>query len=236
MIRRNGNKRKAKIIKYQIKGMGFTKFITINKIRGAVFDMDGTLTDSMGGWNEIYAELTKYLKIELPQGFMMKVNHIPMRERVKVIIKEFRLNADENEVYAYWVERAAGYYESVFKIKPYMLETLQMLKSLNIKTAIATASDRLCAEAFIKSNRLAEYIGSVTGLDEVNRPKSFPDIYLKAAQKLGVQPYECIVFEDALTAIKAAKSGNFKVCGVQDDCSKYDEQEIRNYSDFILGF
>ncbi len=216
--------------------MGFTEFITTNRIRGAVFDMDGTLTDSMGGWNEIYAELTKYLKIELPQGFMMKVNHIPMRERVKVIINEFHLPAEENEVYAYWVERATGYYKSVFTIKPYMLETLQTLKSLNIKMAIATASDRRCAEAFIKSNRLAEYIGSVTGLDEVSRPKSFPDIYLKAAQKLGVQPYECIVFEDALTAIKGAKSGNFKVCGVQDDCSKDDEQEIRNYSDFILGF
>lgn len=213
-----------------------TEFITTNNIRGAVFDMDGTLTDSMGGWREIYAELTKHLKIELPQGFMMNVNHIPMRERVKVIIKEFHLNADENEVYAYWVERAAGYYESVFKIKPYMLETLKTLKSLNIDMAIATASDSACAQAFIKSNHLAEYIGSVTGLDEVSRPKSFPDIYLKAAKKLGVKPFECIVFEDALTAIKAAKSGNFKVCGVQDDCSKDDEQEIRNFSDLVIGF
>lgn len=212
------------------------KFITTNNICGAVFDMDGTLTNSMGGWNEIYAELTRYLNIELPQNFMMKVNHIPMRERVKEIIKEFHLNVDENEVYAYWVERAAGYYENVFEIKPYMLDTLQTLKSLKIKITIATASDKRCAEAFIKSNRLSEYIGSVTGLDEVDRPKSFPDIYLKAAQKLGVQPYECIVFEDALTAIKAAKSGNFKVCGVQDDCSKDDEEEIKKHSHLVLGF
>lgn len=216
--------------------MRLSKFIKENKIRGAVFDMDGTLTDSMGGWCEIYAELTEYLKIELPQGFMMKVNHIPMRERVKVIIKEFHINADENEIYDYWVERAAGYYESVFKIKPYMLEMLQTLKSLKIDMAIATASDSVCAQAFIKSNHLAEYIGSVTGLDEVSRPKSFPDIYLKAAEKLGVNPFECIVFEDALPAIKAAKSGNFKVCGVQDDCSKDDEEEIKNHSDLVIGF
>lgn len=213
-----------------------TYIITTNKIRGAVFDMDGTLTDSMGGWNDIYAELTSYLNVRLPQGFMMKVNHIPMRERVKVIINEFHLNADENEVYEYWVKRAAWYYEKVFTVKPYMLETLQTLKSFNIKMAIATASDSACAKAFIKSNNLAEYIRSVTGLNEVSRPKSFPDIYLKAAEKLGVQPFECIVFEDALTAIKAAKSGNFKVCGVQDDCSAKDEEEIKNYSDLVLGF
>lgn len=213
-----------------------TNFIKSNDIKGAIFDMDGTLTDSMGRWSEIYAELTNYLNIELPQGFMMKVNHIPMRGRVKVVINEFNLNADESEVYAFWVKRAARYYESVFTIKPYMFDTVKELNALGVKMAIATASDKACAEAFIKSNNLTEYIGSVTGLDEVSRPKSFPDIYVKAAQKLGVNPSECIVFEDALTAIKAAKSGGFKVCGVQDDCSKCDEEQIKTISDFILGF
>jgi len=218
------------------KNMLLSDFIKANKIKSAIFDMDGTLTNSMGGWSEIYAELTSYLKIELPQGFMMRVNHIPMRERVKVIINEFYLGADESEVYAYWVKRAARYYESVFKIKSYMLETVKELNSLGIKMAIATASDRACAEAFIRSNNLTEYISSVTGLDEVSRPKSFPDVYIKAAKKLGENPSECIVFEDALTAIKAAKSGGFKVCGVQDDCSKNDEEQIKTISDFVLGF
>ncbi len=216
--------------------MSIKDFIKANKIKGAIFDMDGTLTDSMSRWHEIYAELASYLNIELPQGFMMKVNHIPMCERVKVIIREFNLNVDESEVYAFWVKRAAGYYESVFKIKPYMLEAVKELNALGVKMAIATASDRACAEAFIKSNNLTEYISSVTGLDEVGRPKSFPDIYEKAAKKLGVKPSECIVFEDALTAIKAAISGGFKVCGVQDDCSESDEEQIKSISDFVMGF
>ncbi len=216
--------------------MKLSNFIKANEIKGAIFDMDGTLTDSMGGWHKIYTELTSYLNIELPQGFMMKVNHIPMRERVKVVINEFNLNADENEVYAFWVDEAVKYYESVFKIKPYMLEAVKELNALGVKMAIATASDSVCAEAFIKSNNLTEYIRSVTGLDEVNRPKSFPDIYVKAAIKLGVNPSECIVFEDALTAIKAARCGGFKVCGVQDDCSKCDEEQIKKISDFVLGF
>ncbi len=216
--------------------MQLSNFIKANEIKGAIFDMDGTLADSMGGWSEIYAELTSYLEIELPHGFMMKVNHIPMHERVKVIIREFNLNVDESEVYAFWVKRAAGYYESVFKIKPYMLEAVKELNALGVKMAIATASDKRCAEAFIKNNNLTEYISSVTVLDEVHRPKSFPDIYIKAAQKLGVKPSECIVFEDALTAIKAAISGGFKVCGVQDDCSKRDEEQIKAISDIVLGF
>lgn len=216
--------------------MNVSDFIKVNRIKGAVFDMDGTLTDSMARWGEIYAVLSEYIKTELPQGFMMKVNHIPMRGRIKEIKCQFLLDFDENKVYSYWVSKAAEYYEKVFKIKPYMLGTLKELSALGVKCGIATASDKACAEAFIKSNNLQEYFDGITGLDEVCRPKSFPDIYIKAAEKLGVQPSECIVFEDALTAIKAAKSGGFKVCGVQDDCSAKDSREIIAVSDLNLGF
>lgn len=216
--------------------MDITEFIKARGIKGAVFDMDGTLTDSMKRWSEIYADLSEYIKTEFPQGFIMKVNHIPMRGRVNAIKDEFMLNFDENEVYNFWVGKAVWYYEKVFKIKPYMLETLKELNACGVNCAIATASDKSCAEAFISSNNLGGFIGSVTSLDEVSRPKSFPDIYIKAARKLGVQPSECIVFEDALTAVKAARAGGFKVCGVQDDCSVKDSDEIKAVSDFVLGF
>lgn len=216
--------------------MELEEFLKANKIKGAIFDMDGTLTDSMVRWSEIYAVLSGYLDIEFPREFMMKVNHIPMRERVKEIKDEFSLDFDVDGVYTYWLDKTKKYYENVFKIKPYMLETLKVLSSYGVKCGIATASDSRLAEAFIESNGLEKYMSSVTGLGEVTRPKSFPDVYLKAAEKLGVQPYECIVFEDALTAVKAAKKGGFYVCGVQDNCSANDEENIKSISDFTMGF
>lgn len=216
--------------------MGLSEFIKTNNIKGAIFDMDGTLTDSMGRWSEIYAMLIDYLKIELPQGFTMKVNHIPMRKRVGEILKLLSLDFCEEEVYSFWIEKTVEYYNKDFKTKPYMLEALKTLKEQNVVMAIATASDIRCAEAFIKSNNLTEYISIITGLEEVSRPKSYPDIYLKAAKRLSVDPSECIVFEDALTAIKAAKVGGFLVCGVQDDSSRCDEEQIKKISNFIMGF
>lgn len=216
--------------------MGLSEFIKTNNIKGAIFDMDGTLTDSMGRWSEIYAMLIDYLKIELPQGFTMKVNHIPMRKRVGEILKLLSLDFCEEEVYSFWIEKTVEYYNKDFKTKPYMLEALKTLKEQNVVMAIATASDIRCAEAFIKSNNLTEYISIITGLEEVSRPKSFPDIYLKAAERLGVDPSECMVFEDALTAIEAAKVGGFLVCGVQDDSSGCDEEQIKKISNFIMGF
>ena len=84
--------------------MGLSDFIKTNKIKGAIFDMDGTLADSMGRWSGIYAALTDYLKTELPQGFIMKVNHIPMRKRVGEILKLLSLDFCEEEVYSFWID------------------------------------------------------------------------------------------------------------------------------------
>lgn len=211
-------------------------FVKSNGIRGAIFDMDGTLTDSMSGWVDIYAVLSRQLGVELPKEFLMKYNHFSMRNCAEVIVRELSAEADAQAVYERWLAEAVKFYENVFRIKPYMLETLKALNALGVKCAIATASDRACAEAFIESNRLQDDIVGCTSLDEVSRPKSFPDIYLKAAEKLGLKPAQCIVFEDALIALRSAKNGGFYVCGVQDGASAKDEAEIKKLSDITLGF
>lgn len=216
--------------------MDISEFIKANSIKAAVFDMDGTLTDSMKRWNEIYRILFDCFGLDVPCEFMMRFNHIPMQRRVNVIAEELSLNVNVQAVYEHWLEGAIAYYKNVFKIKQYMLEMLKILNGYGIKMAIATASDRCCAQAFMESNGLQEYISFITSLDEAERPKSFPDIYFKAAEKLGVRSCECLVFEDALTAIRGAKSGGFRVCGVQDDCSASDEEKIKGISDITLGF
>lgn len=215
--------------------MTITEFVEKKHIKAAVFDMDGTLTDSMTRWAEIYAVLSEYLGGRLPDEFLMRYNHLSMRRRVEELAKE-TAGFDADTLYKKWLAATVKFYENVFRIKPYMLETLKGLNALGVRCAVATASDCACAEAFINSNNLGAYICGVTSLDEVARPKSFPDIYLKAAEKLRVKPFECIVFEDALTAVKSAKSGGFYVCGVQDDCSIKDEAEIKRLSDTVLGF
>ena len=216
--------------------MDIIEFVKQKKVKGAIFDMDGTLTDSMAGWKDIYAALSVHLGVRLPDEFLMKYNHVSMRQCTEIVVNDLAPEADAKNIYEKWLSDAVKYYENKFKVKPYMLETVKALNALGIKCCIATASEKACAKAFVRSNNLEEYICGITSLDEVTRPKSFPDIYLKAAEKLGFEPNGCVVFEDALTAVKSAKSGGFWVCGVQDDCSAKDEAEIKSLSDIVLGF
>lgn len=216
--------------------MELNNFLREKEVAGAVFDMDGTLTSSMQGWKNIYACLERLLNVKLPPDFMMRVNHLPMKERVEVIANQFSLNIDIAKIYPQWLNFALGYYRDVFKIKPYMSDVLASFRAAGLPMAIATASDGLCAQAFIKGNNLEGYFAAVTSLSEVSRPKSFPDIYLLTAQKIGVAPSHCLVFEDALAPLSGAKSGGFLICGVQDDASAADEVQIRRISDLTLGF
>ena len=216
--------------------MELDDFLREREVTGAIFDMDGTLTSSMQGWNNIYACLERLLNVKLGPDFMMRVNHLPMKERVAVIAGQYSLNIDVAKVYPQWLSFALGYYRDVFKLKPYMRAVLASFRAAGLPMAIATASDGLCAQAFIKGNNLEGRFVAVTSLSEVSRPKSFPDIYLLSAQKIGVAPQHCLVFEDALAPLLGAKSGGFLICGVQDDASAIDEGQIRRISDLTLGF
>lgn len=211
-------------------------FIAERNIKGAIFDMDGTLTDSMERWREIYAELEKILGVKLPETFLMRVNHLAMSARHKLIIDELSLAAEPDKVYAKWLEKALGFYRREFKTRPYMPQILDILQKCGVRCCIATASDKRCAEAFIESNNLQKYFSFAVGLDEVKRPKNYPDIYIEAARRLGVENTRCLVFEDSLTALKSARAGGFKVCAVQDNSSARDREEIIKISDITCGY
>lgn len=216
--------------------MQLSEFLKEGKIRGAVLDMDGTLADSMPLWNGFYGLLAERLKIRIPPEFLMRANSLPMQKRMPLIFREFSLQGDADAVYEEWSARVVESYRSRVNLKPFMLQALQTLRAAGVKIAAATASDKRCAFAFFERYGISDFFSAVVDVSEVRRDKSFPDIYLKAAQILGVQPSECLVFEDTLTTVKSAKSGGFSVCAVQDAFSASDESEIRRLCDFELGF
>lgn len=82
------------------------EFVIANEIKGAIFDLDGTLTDSMSKWSEIYGVLADFLQVNLPDDLTVKLNCIPMQKRVEKLAEELLLNIDTAELYEIWLKRA----------------------------------------------------------------------------------------------------------------------------------
>jgi len=209
----------------------------LNGIKAAIFDMDGTLIDSMGVWNKIDIDFLQKRGFKVPENLKSSIEHLTFIECAEYFKKNFVLQDTLQEIMAEWSEMAKNEYEYNIKLKPGVKEYLNLLKSLGIKISIATSNTLSLIEKVLKSNDIYCFFDSITTIEEVTRGKNFPDIYLLAAKKLGVLPKECIVFEDILPAVLGAKAAGMKVVGVNDAYSDYQQEDIMKHADkYIFEF
>ncbi|WP_455538059.1 HAD family hydrolase [Terrisporobacter sp.] len=203
----------------------------------AVFDLDGTIIDSMDVWEKIDVGFFAKRNLNMPNDYMEKINNMSFEESAKYTIKRFNLNEGEIDLIEEWNEMAVYEYTHNIKLKPNVKAYLEKLKENNIKIALATASPKELYEPVLKNNKIFDYFDAFTSLEEVKKNKSYPDIYLLAAKKLKVNPRDCVGFEDILVGIKNMKKINFKVVGVYDKHSSNEIEDIKKNCDkFIYDF
>jgi len=209
----------------------------LNKIKAAIFDMDGTLIDSMHVWTKIDHAFLVKRGFQVPTDLKEQIQHLTFIECARYFQTNFALTSSLEEIMAEWNEMAIDEYEYNVKLKPGAKEYLSHLKYLGIKISIATSNSLSLIERVLKSNEIYHLFDSITTVDEVVRGKDFPDIYLLAAKKLGIPPVECLVFEDILPAVLGAKAAGMKVIGVHDTYSDYQQEEIMKHADkYIFEF
>ena len=210
------------------------EFLDQKNIKGAIFDLDGTLVDSMGVWHRIDDEFLGRRGFPADETYKQAVKTMKYETAAHYTIKRYGLSETPEEVMAEWDSMALHEYRYNIKCKPGAAEFLQNLKQRGIKIALATVSHRALLEAVLKGNGIFELFDALTDVTQVNRGKEEPDLYLFAAAQLGLEPQECMVFEDVLLGIDSAKRGGFYTCGVKDHSSKTEEQEIRRRADRFL--
>jgi HAD superfamily hydrolase (TIGR01509 family) len=133
-----------------------------------------------------------------------------------------------------WNDMAAYAYGHTVQMKPSAKEYLMTLRERGVKLAIATSlSAELCAPA-LRNNGIDNVFHAICRTDEAEYGKSRPDVFLLAAQKIGVPPGDCLVFEDILAAVKSAKSAGMSVCAVYDKTSHNDWEEIKKAADYAI--
>ena len=139
-------------------------------------------------------------------------------------IKTLDLPDRPEELIAEWDGMAHDIYGNGVTLKDGAGEYLRRLKRSGVKLGVATALTAYLYEPVLRHNGIYELFDAFVSSYEVGRSKAFPDIYLLAAERIGVKPADCMVFEDIRTGVLGAKAGGFTTCGVYEPWS-FDEQD-----------
>lgn len=205
---------------------------TITTSKGMIFDLDGTLLDSMQVWNQIDIEFLTKRGIKIPDDYIETIKDMEFIQVATYTIERFHLKETPENLLQEWQELAIYHYANTIKLKPYVKEFLISLT--NTKIGIATSlSKELCIPA-LKNNGIYDIFDSLTTTNEVKRGKEYPDVYLLEANKLGLKPCDCVVFEDSLVAIQGANKGGFFTVGVYDESSAHQKDNILKESDYYI--
>lgn len=204
------------------------------KFVGYIFDLDGTLLDSMQLWLDIDRAFLRELGFEADDDYSHAVKSMGYEAAAQYTVDRYLLDLSAEEVMRRWQEMSFIAYDRHVDLKPGALDYLHTLKTQGKRLGIATALNQTHIEAALNRHAIKHLFDTITMLSEVHRGKGHPDIYLLAAQRLGIHPSHCIVFEDILSGIKGAKKGGFTVCGVFDASSEKDWTEIGAYADLTI--
>ncbi|MBE6629788.1 MAG: HAD family phosphatase [Ruminococcaceae bacterium] len=207
------------------------------KIKGAIFDCDGTLVDSLGFWKIFYEMLgEKYFG---DKTFWPKTedDHAMRTQNVaflgQLLHEKYGVGKDGEEIRDYFYERFTWYYDEVVPLKPGVAEFLASLKRHGVKICVATASELDIVKKILKRHNVAQYFDGIVSCTEAGAGKDKPDVFFAAEKFLGTPHKETWVIEDSALAIETAKKAGFPVVGVYD-VNGVEQDRAKELSDIFL--
>ena len=207
----------------------------LRNIDAIIFDIDGTLVDSMHIWTDIDDIFLEKYHLEEPENFHEGMEGKSYSETAQYFLDLFpELPHTKEELEAEWHEMAFEIYTKELELKKGAYEFIVTMHKAGIKLGIATSNSRDLAEGLLMNTGVWQYLDAVWTSDEAKAGKPAPDVYLRVAESLGVDPSRCLVFEDVPNGILAGKNAGMKVCAVEDPFSKPQEALKRQLADYYI--
>lgn len=204
-------------------------------LKGAIFDLDGTLIDSMGMWDDIAIEFFDAHGITPPEGLIESLRTLTVSQTAQLINELFQLDTTAEELTEKFNKMAENHYIHHLSLKPHVIPLLNQLSETGVKMCVATATDRYLVEAVLTRLGIARYFDFIITCTEAGSGKEEPDIFNKALELLNARIEETIIFEDSDLSIKTAKKAGFTVVGVFDETFAALADEIKDIADYYIN-
>lgn len=200
-----------------------------------IFDMDGTLVDSMGVWNRASEEYLISCGVEEPDREILdRAVPMTMPETAGYLIRQFGLDSTPERV----MEEINGvmerHYRTDIPLKPGAEAFLKTLQQRGVRMAVASSTSPHLLDICLRRLGVRERFDFLLSCEEVGAGKDFPDVYLEAARRLGGTPEETVVFEDAIFAARTAKGAGFRVAAIRDEASLGSQEQLAAAADWYL--
>ena len=199
-----------------------------------IFDLDGVLADSEPWWSKIDAELLAEYGVTYRGEYHQNVVGVSYRLAVEFYKKAFGLSVATDEMMRRRGEIATEFFAHRVGLFPNVKEVLEELRQMKLHLAVATSSVSASARPFLDRHQLTGFFKVIVTGEEVERGKPAPDIYLCAAQKLGIPADTCLVVEDALPGVAAARAASMRVAAIPDR-RFVDPDEYEKKADYVLS-
>lgn len=202
--------------------------------QAVIFDLDGTLVNSMWVWNAIDLEFLGKYGYFPDEEMQHSIEGMSFTETAVFFKEYYGLQETVEEIGETWNEMAEEKYRTQVELKPGIRPFLALLRDRGIRVGIASSNSRRLIEEVLRARGIREYFSVIRTGCEVGKGKPEPDIYLSVAQELGVEPEKCLVFEDVPMGILAGKRAGMEVCAVEDDFSASQRERKRQMADYYI--
>lgn len=199
-----------------------------------IFDLDGSLVDSMWLWRAIDIEYLGRYHISMPDNLQSQIEGMSFLETALYFKEHFEIPDSQEDIMNEWNRMAWDKYLYEVPLKNGIPAFLQGCRENHIKLGIATSNSRELVENIAAVHHLRDYFTCIVTGNDVPRGKPAPDIYLAAARELEVRPRQCLVFEDILPGILAGKNAGMRVCAVEDAYSVSSRKEKAELADYYI--
>ena len=203
-------------------------------IHAVIFDLDGTLMDSMWMWKDIDIEYLGRYGLCPPEGLDVIIEGMGVTETGEYFKYLFELPDPVEKIKEDWLVMAGEKYAHEVRLKTGAAAFLRMLRAQGRKIGIASSNSRELIQACLASNGVEDCYDCIVPAGDVAKGKPAPDVYLEVARRLDVEPENCLVFEDVPMGILSGKNAGMQVCAVRDEYCLDQTEKIRTLADYYI--